>query len=169
LDSFQPRLSYKNFLSRFFLQSPPEPVWERAERYRRLMQEKGYKSIRELARAVGEDHSRVARVLKVLDLPEAVLAELRKHSTNARNRFSRRKHFGRWSVNHKPTLVPAALFSAVLDWRGGGGLKSVLHAHEDLAVEVDVPDGNILVDIDNPADYARVMERFRRREASPGK
>ena len=68
-----------------------------------------------------------------------------------------------------PPLVPAALFSAVLDWRGGGGLKSVLHAHEDLAVEVDVPDGNILVDIDNPADYARVMERFRRREASPGK
>ena len=57
-----------------------EPAWERAERYRRMMQENGYRSIRALARAIGEDHSRIARVLKVLDLPEGVLAALRDHS-----------------------------------------------------------------------------------------
>ena len=63
-----------------------EPPWERAERYRRLMEERGYRSIRALAKAVGEDHSRVARVLKILDLPEAVLAALKEHSNNARVR-----------------------------------------------------------------------------------
>jgi hypothetical protein len=63
-----------------------EPPWERAERFRRLMEEKGYRSIRALARAIGEDHSRLARVLKVLDLPEAVLAALREHTDDVRVR-----------------------------------------------------------------------------------
>lgn len=63
-----------------------EPAWERAERYRRMMQENGYRSIRALARATGEDHSRIARVLKVLEVPDGVLAVLREHSANARVR-----------------------------------------------------------------------------------
>jgi hypothetical protein len=62
------------------------PPWERAERYRRLMEEKGCRSVRALARATGEDHSRIARILKVLDLPAGVLAALREHSDNARVR-----------------------------------------------------------------------------------
>jgi hypothetical protein len=49
-----------------------EPAWGRAERYRRVIQENGYRSIRALARATGEDHSRLARVLTVLELPERV-------------------------------------------------------------------------------------------------
>jgi len=63
-----------------------ESAWERAERYRRLMEEKGYRSIRALAKAIGEDHSRIARVLKALDLPEAVLAALREHAGDVRVR-----------------------------------------------------------------------------------
>ncbi|MFQ5889155.1 MAG: hypothetical protein ACE5JR_03775 [Gemmatimonadota bacterium] len=63
-----------------------EPPWERAERYRRMMAENGHRSIRALARVTGDDHSRIARVLKVLDLPEGVLAALREHSANARVR-----------------------------------------------------------------------------------
>jgi predicted transcriptional regulator len=63
-----------------------EPPWEGAECYRRLMEEKGYRSIRALARVVGEDHSRLARVLKVLDLPEAVLVALREHGEDVRIR-----------------------------------------------------------------------------------
>ena len=51
-----------------------------------MMQENGYRSIRALARAAGEDHSRIARVLEVLELPEGVLAALRDHSANARVR-----------------------------------------------------------------------------------
>lgn len=61
-----------------------EPPWERAERYRRIMEEKGYRSIRALARATGEDHSRLTRVLKVLELPKAVLAALREHAGDVR-------------------------------------------------------------------------------------
>jgi hypothetical protein len=41
------------------------------------MQEQGSRSIRALARAIGENHSRMAKVLKVLALPERVLAALR--------------------------------------------------------------------------------------------
>jgi hypothetical protein len=63
-----------------------EPAWERAERYRQMMRDEGYRSVRALARATGEDHSRIARVLKVLELPEGVLAALREHSRNARVR-----------------------------------------------------------------------------------
>jgi len=63
-----------------------EPAWERAERYRRMMQEQGSRSIRALARATGADHSRIARILKVLDLPEPVLAALRDHGGHARVR-----------------------------------------------------------------------------------
>ncbi len=63
-----------------------EPAWERAERYRRLMADNDYRSIRALARATGEDHSRIARVLQVLELPEGVLAALREHSADARVR-----------------------------------------------------------------------------------
>jgi hypothetical protein len=71
--------AYQNLMS-------AQPAWERAERYRRLMRENGYRSVRALARATGEDHSRLARVLKVLELPEGVLAALREHSANARVR-----------------------------------------------------------------------------------
>ena len=63
-----------------------KPVWERAERYRRMMQEQNSRSIRVLARATGEDHSRIARVLKVLELPERALAVLRDHAGHARVR-----------------------------------------------------------------------------------
>jgi hypothetical protein len=63
-----------------------EPAWERAERYRQMMRENGYRSIRALARANGEDHSRIARVLKVLHLPEGVLIALRNHSQDVRVR-----------------------------------------------------------------------------------
>lgn len=62
------------------------PAWERAERYRDMMHEGGYRSVRALARALGEDHSRVARLLKVLDLPESALEVLRCRSADARVR-----------------------------------------------------------------------------------
>jgi len=63
-----------------------EPAWERADHYRQMRQEQGFRSIRDLARAIGEDHSRIARVLKVLELPERVLAALRVHATHPRVR-----------------------------------------------------------------------------------
>jgi hypothetical protein len=41
-----------------------EPAWQRAERYRRMMRLNGYRSIRALARATGEDRRQVANRLK---------------------------------------------------------------------------------------------------------
>lgn len=63
-----------------------EPPWERAWRYRLMMSHQGFKSIRTLALALKEDHSRVARVLQILKLPEVVLAALRTHAAHPRVR-----------------------------------------------------------------------------------
>lgn len=65
---------YQSYLSRV------RPV-ARADFYKRLMENRGLKSIRALAKLTGEDWSRVARVLKLLDLPEPVLQFLRTHDT----------------------------------------------------------------------------------------
>jgi len=67
-------LQYQSYLSRV------RPV-ARAEFYKRLMESQGLRSVRALAKVTGEDWSRVARVLKLLELPEPVLAFLRSHDT----------------------------------------------------------------------------------------
>ena len=63
-----------------------EPPWERAWRYRLMMSHQGFKSIRALAWALKEDHSRIARILQILKLPERVLATLRAHAGHPRVR-----------------------------------------------------------------------------------
>ena len=63
-----------------------EPPWERAWRYRLMMSQQGFKSIRALALAIREDHSRVARVLQILKLPETALAALRARTLHPRVR-----------------------------------------------------------------------------------
>jgi hypothetical protein len=67
---------YQSYLSRV------RPV-ARAEFYKRLMERQGLKTTRAVARVTGEDHSRIARVLKILELPEPVLEYLRAHDTPA--------------------------------------------------------------------------------------
>lgn len=64
-----------------------------------------------------------------------------------------------------PPLVPADIFPAILGWQGDGGLKSIFHVYEDTAVEVNVPDSNILFDIDEPGEYKRLLERFQHYKA----
>ena len=66
-----------------------EPPWERAERYQQMIAQQRFRSIRALAKAIGADHSRIAKVLTVQDLPEGVLATLRAHADHA----SIRAHF----------------------------------------------------------------------------
>jgi hypothetical protein len=67
---------YQSYLSRV------RPV-ARAEFYKRLMERQGLKTTRAVSRVTGEDHSRIARVLKMLELPEPVLEYLRTHDSPA--------------------------------------------------------------------------------------
>jgi hypothetical protein len=55
----------------------------RAEFHKRLMERQGLKTTRVMARVTGEDHSRIARVLRILELPEPVLDYLRTHDSPA--------------------------------------------------------------------------------------
>jgi hypothetical protein len=65
---------YQSYLSRV------RPV-ARADFYKRLMEREGLKTTRAVARVTGEDHSRIARVLKILELPKPVLDYLRTHDS----------------------------------------------------------------------------------------
>jgi hypothetical protein len=77
--------AYQAYLSRVC------PI-ERAEFYRRLMEQDGCKSVRAVAKTTGEDWSRVARALKVLDLPGPVLGYLKGHrSPRLSSYFSERR------------------------------------------------------------------------------
>jgi hypothetical protein len=58
-------------------------VVARADFYKRLMARHGCKSVRALARITGEDWSRIARILKILELPAPVLDYLRTHDSPA--------------------------------------------------------------------------------------
>jgi hypothetical protein len=58
-------------------------VVARADFYKRLMARHGCKSVRALARITGEDWSRIARILKILELPGPVLDYLRTHDSPA--------------------------------------------------------------------------------------
>jgi len=60
---------------------------ERAEFYSRKMGAGRYRSIRALARSLGEHVSGVARVLKLLELPEPIQNWLREHRTPEYVRF----------------------------------------------------------------------------------
>jgi hypothetical protein len=71
---------YQSYLRRV------RPV-DRSEFYKRLMERQGLKTTRVVARVTGEDHSRIARVLKILELPEPVLEYLRTHDSPGRRRL----------------------------------------------------------------------------------
>ncbi len=59
-----------------------------------------------------------------------------------------------------PPLIPVVLRPTILGWKREGNLKEILDSHEKLALEINVPDNNILLDIDTPDDYARLQKRF---------
>jgi molybdenum cofactor cytidylyltransferase len=58
-----------------------------------------------------------------------------------------------------PPLIPNILFAAITGFIGNGNLKTVLGNHPDMAVNIEVPDANILFDIDEPADYLELLKR----------
>jgi molybdenum cofactor cytidylyltransferase len=65
-----------------------------------------------------------------------------------------------------PPLIPAEIFPAISSYRRDGSLKSVLHVYKDSAVDIQVSDSNILFDIDDQADYEKLLKRFQNHETA---
>ena len=63
-----------------------------------------------------------------------------------------------------PPLISTELQGAIVGFTGEGGLKGALEELGPETAIVEVPDGNILFDIDNPDDYGEMKERWKRRE-----
>ncbi len=61
-----------------------------------------------------------------------------------------------------PPLVPSKYAGDIVRWPGEGGLRAVLQKFEREAVELDIPDENILFDVDRPEDYEKLLSRWRR-------
>jgi CTP:molybdopterin cytidylyltransferase MocA len=59
-----------------------------------------------------------------------------------------------------PPLIPTSLIPVILGWGKGGGLKAVLQAYEKRVISVPVDDKYILVDIDTPDDYRKLLKHM---------
>ena len=63
-----------------------------------------------------------------------------------------------------PPLIAARRAREIAAWHGEGGLKAALGQWESTALDVDVADGNILLDMDTPDDYLLLREKAERLE-----
>jgi len=61
-----------------------------------------------------------------------------------------------------PPLIAARFGGAIMSYSGEGGLGGILNLNDHEIVPVPVPDGNILLDMDTPADYADLQKRLQR-------
>jgi CTP:molybdopterin cytidylyltransferase MocA len=69
-------------------------------------------------------------------------------------------HPGFYSKRGHTPLIPTSLVSVILRTRTDGGLKAVLKKFEHLAVNVPVPDRHILMDMNLPEDYGKMLLRY---------
>ncbi len=61
-----------------------------------------------------------------------------------------------------PPLIPYGYSRDITESEGKGGLKAILAQLEPQAIEIEVPDENILFDVDTAADYKSLLDRERR-------
>lgn len=59
-----------------------------------------------------------------------------------------------------PPLIRASLIPAISEWTTEGGLNAFLQSQNDFARDVQVPDQNILFDIDTPEDFQEASARL---------
>lgn len=60
-----------------------------------------------------------------------------------------------------PPLIPASLIPEIINQKVDSRLRDILEKHKVNALEVEVADQNILLDIDSPKDYQLALQRFR--------
>jgi CTP:molybdopterin cytidylyltransferase MocA/HD superfamily phosphohydrolase YqeK len=63
-----------------------------------------------------------------------------------------------------PPLIDSAYIKELLCWNSEGGLRAFLAQYEDDAENVDVPDMCILLDMDTPSDYKKLLNKMERWE-----
>jgi len=63
-----------------------------------------------------------------------------------------------------PPLIASRLSREIVVWQGMGGLMAALAQWASAAFDVDVADGNILLDMDTPDDYRFLQEKVERLE-----
>jgi molybdenum cofactor cytidylyltransferase len=56
-----------------------------------------------------------------------------------------------------PPLISARYRDLILSMKPPGGLRSVLANHERDAIEIEADDSGILIDLDTPQDYRRIL------------
>lgn len=59
-----------------------------------------------------------------------------------------------------PTLLDFSLGPGIMEWSGVGGLRAFLQHHEAVSFEVAVADEAVLLDLDTPEDYRRMLNRL---------
>lgn len=63
-----------------------------------------------------------------------------------------------------PPVLKKEVIPSILSWSGQNGLRGVLDLYEDRSQEVAVADEAILLDMDTPEDYEKLIRLARRRE-----
>ncbi len=59
-----------------------------------------------------------------------------------------------------PTLIRTCLAPQILKWTGSGGLRAFLKRHDAESLELPVVDEAVLLDLDTPDDYSRMLARL---------
>lgn len=62
-----------------------------------------------------------------------------------------------------PPLISTGLKSEILEWTGAGGLRGYLESRHPRSLCIDVDDPSILMDMDTPEDYLRLIRDFNER------
>ncbi len=57
-----------------------------------------------------------------------------------------------------PPLIPNILVPVIIQWSNKGNLRDVLNSYSNLALEVEVNDKGILIDIDTQNDYESLLK-----------
>ena len=59
-----------------------------------------------------------------------------------------------------PPIIPACLFGSIANWVGPEGLRGALAQFASDTVRVEVPDENVVFDVDTPEDYEELQLKF---------
>jgi molybdenum cofactor cytidylyltransferase len=122
-----------------------------------------FTSIKTGVRCLGEDYR--ATFIAPVDIPLVKSATIRDLLSAAEQQPGQIIYPTFKGTRGHPTLIPYGIFPAVLESPEGGNLKSLLQSSENIAIQIEVPDRNILLDIDNPADYEELLRRFQQDKA----